>query len=347
MDKKIQQELIAPADGIVKVGVEVGIGETGVLEMPQPEILADSTPEPTRDTQSLLSELNSRLGGKVPYKLYLAKEQELEFLEKNARYMNNQQFEALTRNIKTDGGLTSLPLCYLQENGLLLVLSGNHRLRAAIKAGIKENLVLLIDKPLSKQRQIAIQLSHNAIAGQDDEQVLKELWSEIDDLEASIYSGLSSELIEKLSNVDFKTIAEQRPLFKEITLMFLPEEIEDYRAICEGILESAKSKEIFPGRINEYNEILDGIIAVKQNQKIINSTIAFFALAKVCRDYMEGKLANLQEGIEEGVEDTIVFNLGATRKRIKKDTAKVIRKALKERQDTGLDLDSALLEIFK
>lgn len=298
-----------------------------------------------KEIQVMLDELNARLTDKVPYKLYMAKSSEIDFLEKNARFMKKEQFEALTRNIKTDGGLTSLPLCYLQENGRLLVLSGNHRLKAAIHAGIEENLVLLIDKPLSKQRQLAIQLSHNAIAGQDDEQILKELWQEIDELEASIYSGFSTEMIEKLSNLDFKTISEQRPLFKEISLLFLPEEIEQMKSICEGILESAKSKQIMVGRIAEYSEILDGIIAIKNNQKIINSTIAFFALAKVVREYLDGKLDNIQEGIEEGVENTVVFNLGSTRKRIKKDTAKVLRKALKEKMDSGMDLDQALVSI--
>jgi len=336
--------------GETMTGTEVPVGQEGVLTvMPLPDagqlLIDGSAPMPARDTQVVLDEFNSRLAGKIPYKLYLAKAREIDFLEKNARFMKKEQFEALTRNIKNDGGLTSLPLCYLQENGRLLVLSGNHRLKAAIAAGIQENLVLLIDKPLSKQRQIAIQLSHNAIAGQDDEQVLKELWMEIDDLEASIYSGLSNELIEKLTNVDFKTIAEQRPLFKEIALLFLPDEIEQMKSICEGILESVKSKNVMAGRISEYSDLLDGIIAVKQNQKIINSTIAFFALAKVAREYLDGKLASIQEGIEEGVEDTIIFNLGSTRKRIKKDTAKVLRKALKDKADAGLDLDQALIEI--
>lgn len=233
------------------------------------------------EIQVVLDELNARLSGKLPYKLYLAQASEIDFLDKNARYMTKEQFESLTRNIKTDGGLTSIPLCYRQENGRLLVLSGNHRLKAAIEAGVRENLVLLIDKPLSKQRQLAIQLSHNAIEGQDDEQILKELYLEIDELEASIYSGLSTELVEKLTSIDFTTISEQRPLFKEISLLFLPEEIESMTAICDGIIETAKSKIAFTGRITEYDDILEGIIAAKQGQKIINSTVAFFAMARV------------------------------------------------------------------
>lgn len=298
-----------------------------------------------QEIQVALDELNSRLGEKLPYKLYLARSEEIDFLDKNARFMTKEQFAALTHNVKTDGGLTSIPLCYKQEDGRLLVLSGNHRIKAAIEAGSREFLVLLIDKPLTKQQLVAIQLSHNAIEGQDDEQILKELWQQIDDLEASIYAGLSTELIEKLNSTDFITISEQRVLFKEINFLFLPEEIEDMKSICEGILESAKGKEIFAGRISEYADILDGIIAVKQKQNVINNALAFFAMARVAREYLDGRVDNLQEAMEEGVADTVLFTVGGTRKRINKKTATALRKAIKEKTYSGMDLDAALLSI--
>jgi hypothetical protein len=300
-----------------------------------------------QEIQVALDELNARLADRFPYKLYLAKTAEIDFLDKNARFMTKEQFAALTRNIKTDGALTSLPLCYRQENGKLLVLSGNHRIKAAVEAGIEEFLVMLIDKPLSKQRQIAIQLSHNALSGQDDEQILKELWQQIDDLEASIYSGLSTELIDKLNNTDFVTISEQRVLYKEIVLLFLPEEIEELKAICEGIVESVKTKNAFVGRITEYEDILEGIIAAKQGYKIINSTLAFFAMARVIREYVEGKVESLQEAMEDGVENTVTFAMGGTRKRIQKETAKAVRKKIKEKTDEGMDLDAALMSMSK
>lgn len=296
-----------------------------------------------QEIQKALDELNSRLQDKFPFKLHMARAEEIDFLGKNARFMTKEQFAALTRNIKTDGGMTSLPLCYKQENGKLLVLSGNHRIKAAIQAGQVEFLIMLIDKPLTEQRQIAIQLSHNAISGQDDEQVLKKLWQQIDDLDASIYSGLSTELIDKLLSTDFGTISEQRVLFKEISLLFLPEEIEELKSICEGIIDSAKGKAVFAGRITEYEDILGGIIEAKQGQKIINSTLAFFAIARVVQEYLAGKTESLQEAMEDGVLETVPFIMGGTRKRIHKNTAKAIRKTIKEKADEGMDLDAALV----
>ena len=300
------------------------------------------------EIQGALDQLNEQLSGRFPYKLHMAKASEIDYLDKNARYMNKEQFSALTHNIKSDGAMSSLPLCHREEaGGRLLVLSGNHRIKAAVEAGLAEFLVLLIEGPLTEARKIAIQLSHNAISGQDDEQILKELWKQIDDLEASIYSGISAEAIERLENTDFTTISEQRILFKEVSLLFLPEEIESMTSICEGIMEASARKTIFAGRISEYNDVLEGIIVAKQGQKIINTTLAFFAMAKVVREYTEGKAQSLQEAMEDGAEDTVAFIMGGTRKRISKNTAKLLRKALKEKIDSGLNFDSALASLSK
>jgi len=299
-----------------------------------------------QEIQVALDRLNLLLQDRLPYKLYMARASEIDFLEKNARYMTKEQFSSLTRNIQSDGGMTSVPLCYKQENGRLLVLSGNHRVKATIEAGRDEFLVLLIDTPLTKQRQVAIQLSHNAISGQDDEQILKELWQQIDDLAESIYTGLSTELIDKLASVNFTTISEQRVLFKEITLLFLPEEIEEMISICDGIIQATKGKTAFVGRITEYEAILEGIIAAKQGQKIINSALAFFSMARVVREYLDGKVGDLKETMEEGTEETVLFAMGGSRKRINKNTAKTFRKAIKEKTDAGMTLDAALLSIL-
>jgi hypothetical protein len=106
-----------------------------------------------------------------------------------------------------------------------------------------------------------------------------------------------------------------------------------------------KNKIVMTGRISGYEAILEGIIAAKPNQKIINSTIAFFIMAKVVREYLKGKAESLQEALEEGVEETVQFTLRATRKRIHKETAKALRKAMKKMTDSGLDLDAALLSL--
>jgi hypothetical protein len=128
-------------------------------------------------------------------------------------------------------------------------------------------------------------------------------------------------------------------------MLFLPEEIEELETICKSLVDSPKSKTTFAGRITEYSDILDGIINAKQEYKIINTTLAFFAMARVIRDYLAGKTESLQEAMGDGVEDTVLFVIGGTRKRIKKETAKHIRKIIKDKMDTGMDLDATILSI--
>ena len=50
----------------------------------------------------------------------------------NARYMRKEQFDQLTRNIARDGVLTSVPLVYQPPGETPEILSGHHRIAAAL-----------------------------------------------------------------------------------------------------------------------------------------------------------------------------------------------------------------------
>jgi hypothetical protein len=129
---------------------------------------------PSTEIREVLNLLNDKLAGDFPYRLELAAPGELKLLEKNARYMKAEQFQSLVENIKKDGNLSSLPLCYREKDGKLRVLSGNHRVMAARKAEVESVLVMVLGDEKDADEQMAIQLSHNAIAGQDDLVILKE-----------------------------------------------------------------------------------------------------------------------------------------------------------------------------
>jgi hypothetical protein len=175
--------------------------------------------------QATVKTLNKRLHetSATPYVLDVAEPGTLKLLDKNARYMSHEMFENLVANIKRDGGLSSLPLCYREPDGTLLVLSGNHRVQAATQAGIEQILVMVIDRELTREEQVAIQLSHNAIDGKDDPLLLKQLWDEIKQIDLKLYAGLDSETIKELEKIQFVSISEARLEYKEIKLLFLPE----------------------------------------------------------------------------------------------------------------------------
>jgi hypothetical protein len=128
--------------------------------------------------------------------------------------MKAEQFQALVENVKQDGNLSSLPLCYREKDGNLRGLSGNHRVMAARQAGVEQVLVMVVGDEKDADERLAIQLSHNAIAGQDDLVILKELWEAITDVQAKVYAGLDSDTVKALQGIQFAAIAEQRLGYK-------------------------------------------------------------------------------------------------------------------------------------
>ena len=156
------------------------------------------------EISEILKLLNDKLAGLFPYRLELVDPGELKLLDKNARYMKAEQFQSLVENVRKDGNLSSLPLCYREEGGKLLVLSGNHRTMAARQAGVDQLLVMVVADEKTADEKLGIQLSHNAIAGQDDLVILKELWESIGNVQAKLYAGLDSDTVKALEGSNFR-----------------------------------------------------------------------------------------------------------------------------------------------
>lgn len=121
---------------------------------------------------------------------------DISLLKKNARILKKDVFQQLTANIGRDKRLSSVPLCHRLSDGRVEVLSGNHRVQASVEAGIERILVMIIEEDLTRSQAVAIQLSHNALVGEDDPALLAELWAEIEDIAAKTYAGLSSDVVE-------------------------------------------------------------------------------------------------------------------------------------------------------
>lgn len=103
--------------------------------------------------------------------------------ELNARTMNIQMFQRLAKTIGKGNRLESLPFCALTNSGVEII-SGHHRVRAAISAGLKELFVIVDTTGLTKSEIKAKQLAHNSISGEDDKSILKEIYTQITDNES-------------------------------------------------------------------------------------------------------------------------------------------------------------------
>lgn len=242
-------------------------------------------------TRSEVDRLNEGLINH-PYKLALVNVSELEFLEKNARYMTNEVFRNLVDNIKRDGGLSSVPLCWKHDDKYR-VLSGNHRCRAAIEAGLEEVLVLFTDRDLSKQEQIAIELSHNAIDGKDDMAILKELWDEIDDVSLKYYAGLDDKVLEEMEKAALASLSEVKLDYRSLTFLFLPHEVDmldeafAHAVECGGIQDT-----VYINRIDDFKRLLDSQAKVQAAYDVKNSATSLMLILDVFMRHQE----DLQEG---------------------------------------------------
>ncbi|WP_327436619.1 MULTISPECIES: ParB N-terminal domain-containing protein [unclassified Streptomyces] len=157
-------------------------------------------------------------------------------LEVNARFMRQEEYDRLVENVRRDGCLTSTPLIYAggeYDEGRELVLSGNHRTMASIDAGLGEIDCMLIEEALTRQQLVAIQLLHNAIAGEDDPATIKQLYEELDDVDWRAYSGLDDDQLKLLAEVSPEGLSEANLDFATVSLIFLPAELEAARTAFE------------------------------------------------------------------------------------------------------------------
>lgn len=231
-----------------------------------------------------LDRINMLLPG--GFKLAVVETKDLEYLEKNARFMRNETFQNLVNNIKKDGALSQFPFCYLQENGKYKVLSGNHRSKAAEAAGLKEIPVIYTDKPLSKGEQISIQLSHNAISGEDDPFILAELYNEIEDLDLKYYAGLDDKMLEQLDNVTVEGLTEAQLDYLMLTFLFLPDEAEEMVKSIEKARNFISSDTVAV-RMQEYDRLLDAQAKVQTAYNIHNGATSLMLIMDIFERHQE------------------------------------------------------------
>jgi len=216
---------------------------------------------------------------------------DLVLLDVNARYMTGDQFQSLVANVKKDGHLTSAPLVWNDE-GKRIVLSGNHRVKASIAAGLEKIGWLEIDQPLERQRQIALQLSHNAVTGQDDPAVLKALWEEIESIEWREFAGLDDKDLELLSKVDLSSIGEANLDYMTTVIMFLPHEVERAQEMFSTISDVLSADKAWIASEDQWGRLVDSLDSARGSHDVVNSAAAFTVLL----DVFEANLSDLRAG---------------------------------------------------
>lgn len=207
--------------------------------------------------------------------------------EENARFMTADQMRRLVDNIKRDKAMTSVILVYPNApDKKLIVLSGNHRVEGSKLAGHTLVPVLVIQSYLTPEHRLALQLSHNAVTGQDDPNTLLRLYETLD-MEYKAYSGLTDDSFNVLEKLDIDSLSIGSPQYEEITLQFLPSEKEAFMEHLERIGKAAEKKTYLMVEYEDYLRLFKAIVAVKEFKNVFNSAVAIRELADMAMERLE------------------------------------------------------------
>lgn len=207
----------------------------------------------------------------------------------NARVMEFDKFAQLVSNIQAEGHLESLPLCTFKVNEAgnreLLIISGHHRIRAARKVGLRELDVLVIEKQLTESEIRSKQLSHNSLNGQDDEQLRRQIYMMIEDLEQRIKTGLNEKEIEE----EIKTIkVDEVKLeidYEMVNLCFLPHQKKEF----EDVLNLITSDDVYVADIATFKEFKEQVRKVVKKDDIRSISNVVTRMCQIVKDYYENK----------------------------------------------------------
>lgn len=219
----------------------------------------------------------------------------LTLLDVNARYMTKAQFKRLVDNVRRDGCLTSAPLVWLDpQAGTKVVLSGNHRVSAAIEAGLNEIGWLEVDQPLPRQRRIALQLSHNAVEGQDDPAILKELFEELESVEWREFAGLDDATLKLLDKVDVPSIGESQLAYEQVTMLFLPHEREQIAAAFEQAA-ALPSAETYAVALKDLDRLIESMNTARVASDVKSNSVAFTMILDVFAEHVTSMAHHWEE----------------------------------------------------
>lgn len=162
------------------------------------------------------------------------------------------------------------------------MISGNHRVQAAIAAGIVDCDVIVVTSPLSREQFLGLQLSHNAIVGQDDPNVLRSLYDELA-LEWREYSGLTDDAF-KVEDLDTSVLRVDQVFYEELKIAFLPADATVFKVWLDRL---GKKGEALVGLYEDFSTVFDTLLAVKSRAGVKNTAAALRIMAEMAGRALE------------------------------------------------------------
>ena len=184
----------------------------------------------------------------------------------NAQVMDKRRMKILTSNIKNRGALESLPYVY-KDGDKFQVVSGHHRIRAAVAAGMTQVYALVETRHMTKSQITSKQIAHNELVGEADSEILAQLVKQMDEADDIIASGLTEEWMNSINgqpvtidvpNLDFG--------WRKVEMAFLPKQFEEF----ETLAKSVDSKTEMVGLVDRsmYSKFCDAMVKYGRTQNI-------------------------------------------------------------------------------
>lgn len=249
--------------------------------------------------------------------------EELREQDLNARVMSSDMFNRLAANIKKDNRIESLPFVAETEKGLEIV-SGHHRVRACRTAGITEIYIILDDTGLDRDSIRSKQLSHNSLQGEDNKQIVKEIFDLIDDAEKKLEAYINPELNDILDKMSIKDVTFDVDI-KNILVTFLSYEKETFER-CAQKLNDAYS-ELYVADINSLKEFSACIKRINKEYDIRAMNTVFTKMAEIVLEHMGEEIEDYERMALRDVFKSAY---------IPKDSADVILQAIKKAEKDGV-----------
>lgn len=198
--------------------------------------------------------------------------------------MQPKKFDRLVENIKKDKRLETLPLCALKdgEKKTFEIISGHHRIRAARAAGVEDIYVLVFDGKLTKDEIKSRQLAHNALEGDDDEQILNEIYQSIQGLKERLATGIMEDEINK--KIDGFAIDELGVDldYEVVNLAFLGKQKKRFDDVCKLI---AADKTVCAVPLDQFAAFKEAIHKVRKIEDIRSIGAIVYKMCEIVKGH--------------------------------------------------------------
>lgn len=202
---------------------------------------------------------------------------ELKEQDKNARSMNVKMFDRLTANIRQDQRLESLPFVAETDRGLEIV-SGHHRVRACRAAGIHTIYIILDDTGLDRDSIRSKQLSHNSLQGEDNRQLVKEIYDMIDDAEKKLAAYVDTDFGDLFDSMRTKEVRFDISA-KTILVNFMSYEEQTFLRCVQRL--NTNCEEMYAVELKTLEPFMKAVKRVNSEYQIRAMNTAFSKMAEI------------------------------------------------------------------